>query len=285
MRLTLGTPELTSEVFGVPVVVGPTPPPWPAPHTASDVDGTYLWADTDRLQYDAGAARVHVTPDLITIDAAEESVRAEHDWLLYATAARALLSFADRFNLHATLVVSPSDEAVAVVGESMAGKSTTTVSLVRRGWRLACDDIVEVRHEASGPVAVPVERPLHLSDDVARALGADPAIGRVLPGRDKRAYAVDGADLVPRPLAAMVLLSVSSDATEVEAFSVSGLDALATVAAYADRYGIGGLPEHRGAHLRWTSELCRQVPVHVVRRPPVGDTTAAVADAVAAVLR
>lgn len=60
---------------------------------------------------------------------------------------------------------------------------------------------------------VPHERPLHLSDPAARLLGGDPASGRELPGRAKRAYHLAG-DLTARPLAAVVHLTADPTLAE-----------------------------------------------------------------------
>lgn len=275
----LGRAPLTTDVLGVAVVEGRAPEPWEA---ACD-EAPYWWADADRLLFTIDTARVYAEADTVVIDAPTADDRAAADWLLYATAARAVLTFRRRYNLHATLVVASDGSGIAVLGESTVGKSTTTAELVRRGWAFACDDIVEVEHTTRGPVAHPVERPIHLSDDVARRLGGDPADGRLLPLRDKRAYAVTGADLTPRPLTALVVLSTLATGPDVESCRVAPLDALATVAAATDRYGICQLPEHRADFLRWNAELCRQVPVWAVRRPRYRDTTEAVTDAVAAI--
>lgn len=272
----LAAPPLTRDVLGLAVTEGPVPRPW----DAAIVHEPTVWADHDRLLLDAGGAAVHVDAGSVTLEVREEGGRAEFDWLLYATAARTVLGFRHRFNLHGTLVTSPSGSSVAILGTSMSGKSTTTIELLRRGWRFACDDIVEVTVAPDGPVAHPVARPIHLSDAAATAAGADLAVGRPLPGREKRAYLLDG-DLAPRPLAAMVLLGASPDGPAVESRRVEPLAALPTVAGSADRYGILHLPEHRADLLRWATDVCRQVPLWDVRRPLDGDTVQEVADAVA----
>jgi hypothetical protein len=276
-KVTLDPPPVTREVLGVPVVEGATPEPWDAPVVARP----YWWADADRLLFrsDDGAS-VYVERGSVTLSAPDGAARTANDWLAYATAARALLTFDRRYNLHATLVAAPDGRMVAILGDSRAGKSTTTVELVARGWGFACDDIAEVVHSPDGALARPIERPVHLSDDVARRLGGDPAVGRWLPEREKRVYAVAGADLAPRPLAAMVVLSTLADGGDVETRHVPAMDALTTVAGSGDRYGICHLPAHRSGYLRWVTELTRKVPVWAVARPPEGDTVAAVADAV-----
>lgn len=271
------SPPLTREVLGVPVTEGRVPSPW----AAAVVHEPTLWADPDRLLFDIGDAAVHVDAESVVLEVRAGGDRAEHDWLLYATAARAVLGFRHRFNLHATLVVAPDGAAVAVLGPSTSGKSTTTMALLRRGWGFACDDIAEVAIGTDGPVGRPVARPIHLSDTAARAAGADLALGRPLPGREKRAYLLAG-DLAPRPLAAMVLLGVGSGGA-VTTRRVEPLAALPTVAASADRYEVLHLPEHRGALLQWATEVCRSVPFWDVTRPADGDTVDRVADAVEAI--
>ncbi|GAA3828247.1 hypothetical protein [Nocardioides panacisoli] len=279
-KVTLDPPSITREVLGVPVVEGETPEPWDAPVVARP----YWWADADRLLFrsDDGAS-VYVERGAVTLRAPDGESRIANDWLAYATAARALLTLDGRYNLHATLVAAPDGRMVAILGDSRAGKSTTTVELVTRGWGFACDDIAEVVTGPKGALARPVERPVHLSEAAARRLGGDPAVGRWLPEREKRVYAVVGADLTPRPLAAMVLLSTLAAGNQVEVRPVPALQAITTVADSGDRYGVCHLPEHRSAYLRWATELTRTVPLWTVARPAEGDSVAAVADAVASI--
>ncbi|GAB3855645.1 HPr kinase/phosphatase C-terminal domain-containing protein [Nocardioides maradonensis] len=275
MTIQLGTPELTRVVLDVPVEEGPVPEPW----DAAVVVEPWWCADADRIRFAAHGAVVYVEPGRVLLSAPDPATRASADWLLYATATRALLTFRGDFNLHASLVVSPTGAAVALVGDSGAGKSTTTLQLLQRGWSLAGDDIVAVRPGPDGAIAHPVDRPIHLSDAAARAIGADPAVGRLLPSTGKRAYRLD-ADLGPRPLAAVVVLSRQAQDGQVALRRVDGLAAVPTIALSADRYRICRLPEHRAAFLDWTVSVCRQVSIWDLRRPPVGDTVAAVVDAV-----
>lgn len=279
MTVRLGPAPLTREVLGVPVTEGPVPEPW----DAAIVEEPTLWADADRMLFRSGEAAVFVTADSLTLDAPGAELRATYDWLAYATGARALLTLRRRFNLHATLVVSPAGEAVAILGDSTAGKSTTTIALVRRGWRLAADDIVEVVPGPDGLTAHPVDRPIHLSDDAARLLDADLADGRPLRVVDKRVYRL-GADLAPRPLRALAVLTTHAGPGGVSVERIDPLAAVPTVAAAADRYRIGRLPEHREAFLRWTTEVCRHSTLTHVSRPQGQDTVDQVADAVAGVV-
>ncbi|GAB2974413.1 hypothetical protein [Nocardioides montaniterrae] len=275
MTVSLGAPGLTEAVLGVPVEHGDVPPPW----AAAVVQDPWFWADHDRLRFAADGAELYVEAERVVFSAPDELVRAQADWLLYSTAARAMLTFRRDYNLHASLVLAPSGGAVAVLGDSGAGKSTTTIELLRRGWSLGSDDVVVVRHGEDGAVAHPVDRPIHLSEAAVRLLGGDPRLGRPIPDTTKRAY-VASADLTPRPLAALVVLSSTAAGDEVTARQVDGLAAVPTIAISADRYGIGKLPEHRADFLAWTTRLCHDVPIWDLRRPPAGETVDAVADAI-----
>lgn len=274
----LRTPGLTRVVLDVPVEEGPVA----APPGAPVADPPLLWADERQLLLRADDAAVHVTADSVRIEATDAAARATADWLLYSTATRAMLCFRDRFNLHATLAVSPQGAAVAIVGDATAGKSTTTIELVRRGWTLACDDIVEVALVGDDAQARPVRRPVHLSDQAVALLGGDPEVGRPIPFSGKRAYAVDG-DLTPRRLSALVVLSKLAEGPAVEARRVDRLAAIPTLARSSDRYRICRLPSRRAAFHRWSTELCRRTPIWDVRRPPDVATVERVADAVAEV--
>lgn len=275
MPLVLRAPELTREVLGVPVVEGTAPKPW----AAAVVAEPSIWADPDRLLFVADEARVYADPGGVVIEAIDRAARTSADWLLYSTATRAMLTFRRDHNLHAGMVVTPTGDAIAIVGDSGAGKSTTTVELLLRGWTLGSDDIVVVRHGATGPVAHPVDRPIHLSARAVELLGGDPGVGRPLPYGDKRAYAVD-ADLTPRPLVAVVVLGTTPEAGPVRARRVDGLAAMPAIGLSADRYGICRLPEHRADFLAWNTALCREVPIWQLSRPATGVTVAAVADEV-----
>lgn len=263
----------TETVLDIPVERGPTPGPWDAPVVWRGV----LWADENRALFRRGPIGAYVElGHRVVLDTPTDAEASEHDYVIYSIAARMLLIQRRRFSLHATLVVAPSGTMIAVAGDSMAGKSTSVLELVRRGWTFSCDDIAEVM--APGATAVPYERPIHLSDQAARMLGADPAIGRPLPGRGKRAYRLAG-DLTPRPLAAVVRLS--ADAEGSPAFQrLDPVAALVLLTGLSERLGIAELQGLRADHLAWLGDLLRHVPVFQLRRPAGGDTVAQVGDLV-----
>lgn len=263
----------TREILGVTVVDGPTPAPW----DAAVVRGNSLWADHDRLLLRTVGAAVYIAEGrTIVLETDDPGDRFHFDQLVYATSARVVLTQRRRFSLHATLVVAPTGRAVAITGEGMSGKSTTTIELVRRGWTFSCDDILEIELVDGSPVAVPLARPVHLSDAAADRLRGDTTVGRLLPGGTKRAYAMAG-DLTPRPLSGVYRLG-TSETDDVTCEVVPPLQALSIIGHHGDPYGVCQLPEVRASYLSWTAAIVSHAPVFELQRPMEGDSVEQVAD-------
>lgn len=273
-RLLAAPPGPTRTILSTPVTDGTLPEVWD-----SEVSGGQLCADHDRMRFWTGQAGVYVDPAAgVVIETSSPEDRLAFDYLVYATSARAVLTISRRFNLHATLVVSPEGQAIAISGHSGSGKSTTMLELMRRGWTFACDDILEVRIDDGEPVAVPLHRPVHLSDAAVRSIGADPSCGRFLPRRLKRVYSVE-ADLTPRSLSGIVRLRLG-DAAETSCDVVAPLQALPTVLNDSDPYRIGHLPSLRARYMQWAAAVVDAVPVYDVARPARGDSVRRVADVI-----
>ncbi|MBX3466785.1 MAG: serine/threonine protein kinase [Planctomycetes bacterium] len=110
--------------------------------------------------------------------------------------------------LHAS-AVDVDGGAIALAGESGAGKSTTAAALVRAGARLLTDDTVTLVRSGEDVVVHPGYAGLRLWPDVTAALGGPGVeLPRVSPGWDKRFLAAEGRafDLRPVPLRAIYLL-------------------------------------------------------------------------------
>lgn len=266
-------PGITREVLGVTIEEGPVPPPWDAAIVTDR-----LCADADRFLIRHGEVALYVERgNRFVIESPDRETRLSYDYLAYSTAPRVAMWQTRRFSLHATLVVSPEGEAVAITGHSMVGKSTTTIELLRRGWTFGCDDLLEVDIRDGTPWAVPRSRPVHLSDQVAQSLGVDPSVGRRLPWQGKRAYAIEGFP-TPLPLERVVHLRVA-DGQEVTQEVLVGLDALALLAHHSDPLGVCNLPECRADYLEWSVQTRAGVIMQTVSRPLEGDSVRQVADA------
>lgn len=78
--------------------------------------------------------------------------------------------------LHATTLVSPlRDRAIAIAGDSGAGKSTTAFELLRRGWMMVSDDLTRVTIDGGRPTAWPGRSRLRLLTDACERFGLDVA--------------------------------------------------------------------------------------------------------------
>lgn len=112
--------------------------------------------------------------------------------------------------LHAS-AIAMGDRAIALVGDSGAGKSTTAAALARRGHAVLSDDVVPVRPDADRYMAVPAYPKLRLWPESAAALmGSADALPPMMPGWSKRALDLAHHALnfqgTPLPLSAVYFL-------------------------------------------------------------------------------
>jgi len=91
-------------------------------------------------------------------------------------------AFRSRFTLlHGASLATPDGRGIALLGRSLAGKSTLTLELLRRGWRLLSDDLTVVDHAADVPACLRrFDRPVGIRERTRRQLGwldTLPAVG------------------------------------------------------------------------------------------------------------
>jgi hypothetical protein len=94
-------------------------------------------------------ARLEVPDDRAT----DERV-ASHLYSMLTLSAALLLGRIDGALIHAGCVVDPNGRAWLLAGDTHAGKTTTTVSLVDAGWRFLADDQVVLRADGAGALDV-----------------------------------------------------------------------------------------------------------------------------------
>ena len=89
-------------------------------------------------------------------------------WTLFSAAtlsAALLLGRMDRALAHAAAVVGPDGRAWLLVGDSHAGKTTTSANLLQAGWRYVSDDQVVLYRPTDGGLRVDGwPRPFHLDE-------------------------------------------------------------------------------------------------------------------------
>jgi hypothetical protein len=155
--------------------------------------------------------------------------------------------------------------AVAFVGSSGMGKSTTSAALHARGHPVIADDLlgVDVRG-ADTPMALPGFPQMLLLPESASALGRDPdSLPRVSPVSDKFAFdAPNGFSLEPVPLRRIYALA---DADHDAVQPLDGREAVATLVAHTFgilAFGQGAKP----AHFLLCTELVKRVRVRRLSR-------------------
>lgn len=136
--------------------------------------------------------------------AAENELLAFH---LLDTVLAAVLRRRGLLVLHANAAVTPTGEAIAVSGQSGAGKSTTLATLLARGCTMLTDDITALRPGTAGGVeALPGIPQLHLCEDAAEGLGQNIAHLPRYQWRRLKAAVPAAVSPVAAPLRALYLL-------------------------------------------------------------------------------
>jgi hypothetical protein len=166
--------------------------------------------------------------------------------------------------LHAS-GVAIGGAAVAFLGASGMGKSTTSAALHARGHPLIADDLLGVDLRGAGaPMALPGFPQVLLLPESASALGRDPGLlPRVSPASPKFMLdAPQGFSHQPVPLRRIYTLAFA-DRDEIE--PLGGREAVATLVAHTfgiTAFGQGAKP----AHFLLCTEMVKQVPVRRLTR-------------------
>lgn len=166
--------------------------------------------------------------------------------------------------LHAS-AVAIGGEAVAFLGGSGWGKSTTAGALHARGHGILADDVVAVTTEGPGHLVVPGFPRLKLWPDSSWALGEDPRrLPRVHPEFEKRDLRVaHGWSRRPVPLGRIYTLDAGSG---------TGIEVLPPQAALVEllrhSYGCQSLQTvQRREHFLRCASLARRAPVRRLNTP------------------
>jgi hypothetical protein len=179
--------------------------------------------------------------------------------------------------LHASSVVTPAG-AVAVSGESGAGKSTTLASLLGHGCAMLADDITALRANAGQIEVIPGVSRFCLCDDAADSLGQD---SKKLPRHrtQSRKVVVSGESamaLSPSSLRAIFLLRTYSGRD----LRVRQLDGAEKFAALQECIYGPLLPDEHPALFPIFTLLSNQVDVKLIERPVQHWTAKAIAEVV-----
>ena len=270
IRSRLPLPELAPQAADVPVDVELEVDDVPLELPDATVGGVRFQAAPERLLLRVdGVARylvAHGRRITIAPDPAgdQDSVRA----FLLAQALGALLHQRNDLVLHGSAIASGAG-AVAFLGVSGVGKSTTAAAFRRRGCAVLTDDLCVVREGADGRLMIHPGFPqmklwldslekLDLSADGLRRL-RHKIEKRVLPLGDEFATA-------PQPVKKIyVLHPTAKDALHLT--NVDGPRKFRVLKSHTYRFGfLAGIGDKTG-HFQLAMKLARQVPLVIAARP------------------
>jgi hypothetical protein len=265
--VTSQVPGFPADQWGVEVVVGPVESS--LVHPTRD-EGFMQMAPGEFLGIVDGVGRVHVTSERVTIDTDPGHSVTELDYVIYGWAPRWIRILREEFTLHASGVVA-GDRAIAVMGVSGAGKSTTVTALTRRGYPLIVDDVLPV--DVPGDDALPTvsgwARPVHLTDEAAAHFGVDD-VSRVGTRQESKIAAdlpsIDGV----WQLTHAIELWKDDDAVAVTSRRLSGAEKLQAILTNANSSGMEASDGRQHSFFAWATTLAQRIDVYRITRPSAG---------------
>lgn len=232
------------------------------------------------LLYEACTVSVR-NGEQIVVDPAPDAAERDVRWVVLGAAFNFLLHQRGHFVLHAS-AVGINGAAVAFVGDSGTGKSTTAAAFVDAGHRLLSDDVAGV--DLSGPV--PTVRggfpAIKLRDPVAsrfkrRLSPISSPEPTECAADDEQFHRVDEGGSVELPLRAVYLLE---EGDQLRVTRIDSTTAVATLAQHAYTVGMHGRRDEATLALDHASKLAETVPVSMLQRPQTFDVLSDVIDLV-----
>lgn len=220
------------------------------------------------------ACDVHITDGKeIIVDPRENASLRDVRWVILGPALNFLLHQRGHLILHAS-TVGVNGSAVAFVGESGAGKSTTAAAFVDAGHNILSDDIAAINTlpSATAPIVQPGFPSIKLHHETASMFGSHltPAAKKhntredVYSDANERFYRVNSFDSTPYPLAAIYRLTRGDD------LAVNRIDpSRAAIELARNAYTVGTQSQRTEASqaLETAAEIAESVPIATLRRP------------------
>jgi len=178
--------------------------------------------------------------------------------------------------LHASTLVSPDrTRAVAIAGDSGAGKSTTAFELIRRGWMMLSDDLTRVTIENGRAIAHPGRATVRLMRDACDAFAVDVATLQPAPNWPDKFIAEVERWNEPIALSALFVLQRSVEPFEIT--RATGIAAITLLASQTYRLHYVAALGCTQSHLRLIAALAASARVVSIRG---NGTVGEIADAV-----
>jgi hypothetical protein len=183
---------------------------------------------------------------------------------ILGTAMSVLLQQRGFLVLHASAVVI-AGKAVAFMGYSGAGKSTTASAFVNQGYALVTDDVLAVRFDQGYPEVVPSYPTIKLLPDAVEALGHQidelPLLNRLT---SKRIQQVESVPLkASYPLHKIYILALG-DCHEIH--NVSPVETLFTLINHSRAVNTLIDTPGKKLHFQQCSEMVQSLPVALLKR-------------------
>lgn len=226
----------------------------------------HAWASTDAAYLfwqEVGAIRVRQGCEIVVQPAQEVEDQLLRQFIL-GPALALLLFQRGLLVLHAS-AIAVDGSAVAFLGDSGQGKSTTAAAFHASGYPVVADDLVPVEVRSGRPLVFPGFPQLKLWPEAAAAVGISPeALPRLSAGEEKRSRCLAGAFWVdPLPLRAIYLLA------EGEPLQIEPLRAgEALIDLIRHSYGIRLIHAiAASSHLKQCAGIAGEVPIRRLIRP------------------
>lgn len=194
------------------------------------------------------------------------SLESFHSYLLGQVVSFALLKQGIE-QLHATVVVFEG-RALALTGDCGRGKSTLASALLKRGGRLLVDDMLVLKPNGRGLVAMPGPPRLKLLPDSAKRAGlsSDKALA-MNPLVTKKIFPIRDAQTEPASLDHIYVLSAPNPRTRhVSIRRCPPAEACSQVIAAAYNLDME-LPGRPASQLQWAASIANAVGVSMLRYP------------------
>jgi hypothetical protein len=237
--------------------------------------------DGDDLYVDVTMGSVRVTDgERVVVDPAPDADPDLFRWTVVGAAFNFLLHQRGYLVLHAS-VVSVDGGAVAFLGSSGAGKSTTATAFLEAGYDVIADDVAAVTVTDAGPTVAPGFPALKLDRSVVDDLDlAVDAVEDADDDRDRRFYSLssDGEE-ESVPVAAVFVLA---DGETVEVSPLEPRERVLELVRHSYAARAFGVVDGAETNVSQCGRLAEAVPVRRLTRPRSMDALPAVVDAVEA---
>jgi hypothetical protein len=244
-----------------------------------DDDHHYVDADEFYVSYQVGDTAVRDGRE-IRVDPVADAPMAVVRRLVVGPLFNFLLYQRGYLVLHAS-TARVGDVAVAFLGESGDGKSTTATAMLAAGHPVCSDDVAAIRTSEGVPTVQPGYPAVKLDADAVEAL--DPALETepsAAAGRRRQFYRLDGQwSTDPLPLARVYLLA---DGPGPEIVSLPAGEQCMALVEHTYTRGSFGLENAPTTNLQRCATVADAVPVARLRRPRRYDALPALVDAVRA---